>query len=98
MLQAKTVPENIDIIWKIALKTICVISPQDFLKSLLREAKLDNEVSEEKLIEYTTTMVSLQHHRLEYTSNLKHPMIDYTTTMINLQQNILEYTNTMVSL
>ncbi len=31
---------------------------QDFLKHLLQEAKRDREVTEEKLIEYTDTMVS----------------------------------------
>jgi hypothetical protein len=30
---------------------------QDFLKHLLKEAKKDTEVTEEKLIEYTDTMV-----------------------------------------
>ena len=34
---------------------------QDFLNHLLKQAKKDNEVTDEKLIEYTDTMVTLQY-------------------------------------
>ena len=39
-----------------SLTCYCVFT-QDFLKHLLKEAKKDTEVTEEKLIEYTDTMV-----------------------------------------
>lgn len=40
---------------------ICTNYFQDFLNHLLKQAKKDNEVTDEKLIEYTDTMVPLQY-------------------------------------
>jgi preprotein translocase subunit SecE len=38
----------------------CVFCFQNFLRDLLKEAKKINDVSEDKLIEYTDTMVTIQ--------------------------------------
>ena len=56
---------------------------QDFLKSLLKEAKRDNEVSEEKLIEYTDTMVGSHIAVLCYLEPFykDHPLVEYTVAV-----------------